>query len=130
MSDLPDLPVPLRFIPTLTEVVQPGSLGPAAGELPALALDLSGATDVMAAPPAPAGAGQDQQDQPDKQDQEARMVQRVRQRIDLVLEQRLQAVVSRLVLEHTQALLPRLHQEIELVVRESIAKAFEQEAPP
>jgi hypothetical protein len=62
--------------------------------------------------------------------QEELMVQRVLQRIDLVLEQRLREVVEQLILEHTQALAPRLRQEIELVVRESVVQAFEQEAPP
>lgn len=55
------------------------------------------------------------------------MAQRVLQRIELVLAQRLREVVDQVVQEHTQALAPRLRQEIELAVRESVVQAFEQE---
>ncbi|SFC56031.1 hypothetical protein SAMN05216344_12220 [Polaromonas sp. OV174] len=95
--------VPPRFVPTLTEVVQPESL-------PAPLLDEAG---VPAAPPA------EQVDQ---------MVQRVLQRVDLMLERHLREAVGQLILEHTQTLAPRLREEIELVVRRSVSQAFEQEA--
>lgn len=109
-------PMSLRFVPTLTEVVQPGSLPPVSTESsePAPA-DISEAS----AEPLPLSCAQ-----------EELMVQRVLQRIDLVLEQRLHEVVDQIILEHTQALAPRLRQEIELLVRESVVQAFEQEAPP
>ena len=56
------------------------------------------------------------------------MVQRVLQRIDLVLEKRLHEAIQQLILEHTDGLLPRLREEIELVVRESVSQALEQES--
>lgn len=57
-------------------------------------------------------------------------MQRVLQRIDLVLERRLHDAIKQLIQEHTQAMMPRLREEIELVVRESVAQAFEQESFP
>src|SRR5437867_4926212 len=93
--------VPPRFVPTLTEVVLPT---PAAS-----------AGAISAAPVAPSG------------DPEAQMVQRVLQRVDLILERRLRESVGQLILEHTQSLAPRLREEIERVVRQSVSQAFEQE---
>jgi tRNA A37 N6-isopentenylltransferase MiaA len=58
------------------------------------------------------------------------IMQRVLQRIDLVLESRLHDAIKQLIQEHTQAMMPRLREEIELVVRESVAQAFEQESSP
>ncbi|MDQ3058537.1 MAG: hypothetical protein M3R45_03285 [Pseudomonadota bacterium] len=122
-----NLPVPLRFVPTLTEVIQPGSLPPAA---------------VALSPPAPAPAPVESAahlDLPASSapepaafcaEQEALLVQRVLQRIDLVLERRLQEAIGQLILEHTQALAPLLRQEIESVVRESVAQAFKKETLP
>jgi hypothetical protein len=55
------------------------------------------------------------------------MVQRVLQRVDLILERRLRESVGQLILEHTQSLAPRLREEIERVVRQSVRQAFEQE---
>ena len=55
------------------------------------------------------------------------MVQRVLQRVDLILERRLRESVGQLILEHTQTLAPRLKEEIELVVRQTISQAFAQE---
>ena len=95
-------PVPPRFVPTLTDVFQPG-------DVQGLALEA----------PKPAVLVQF----------EDQMVHRVMQRVDLVLETRLQEAVARLVLAHTQALSPRLREEIELVVRESVSQAVAQELP-
>lgn len=108
------LPVPLRFVPTLTDVVQPGFLSPTATTRllsPPLQADFS---ETVAIPLAPLA-------------QEGILAQRVLQRIELVLAQRLREVVDQVVQEHTQALAPRLRQEIELAVRESVVQAFEQE---
>ena len=63
------------------------------------------------------------------------MVRRVLQRIDQMLERRLHDAVEQLILEHTATLMPRIREEIELVVRECVSQAFEQEsaslpAPP
>ncbi len=93
---------PPRFVPTLTEVVQPLPLA---------------ATYVMESF-APLTAIQPAE----------MLVQRVMQRVDLVLERRLREAVGQLILEHTQTLAPRLREEIERVTRESVSQAFEQEA--
>jgi hypothetical protein len=95
-------PVPPRFVPTLTEVVQPGSMA-------------------AAVPDAPGPSSFTQL--------EDQMVHRVMQRVDLVLERRLREAVGQLILTHTQALGPRLREEIELVVRESVSQAVAQELP-
>ena len=105
-------PVPPRFVPTLTDVVQPiaathsqaGTLTEAFGVVPAAGLQ-------------PGGQLEDQ------------IVHRVMQRVDLVLERRLREAVGRVILTHTQALGPRLREEIELVVRESVSQAVAQELP-
>lgn len=94
--------VPPRFVPTLTEVVQPGQV-------------------LGLAPEAPKPVSMSQL--------EDQMVHRVMQRVDLVLERRLREAVGQLILTHTQALGPRLREEIELVVRESVSQAVAQELP-
>lgn len=94
--------VPPRFVPTLTDVFQPGDVHGLAPDVPK---------------PAALMQFEDQ------------MVHRVMQRVDLVLESRLREAVGRLVLAHTQALSPRLREEIELVVRESVSQAVAQELP-
>ena len=93
---------PQRFVPTLTEVVKPPVKNtPAAGR-----------------PASTAAEHQHLQEQ---------MVHRVMQRVDLTLDRLLRETVGRLVLEHTQALAPSLRDEIEIVVRQSVNNAFEQE---
>lgn len=92
---------PPRFVPTLTEVVKPAQ---AAAEDEAQ--DRS-ASDLLRF--------------------QEQMVHRVMQRVDLTLERLLRETVGRLVLEHTQALAPSLRDEIEMVVRQSVNQAFEQE---
>jgi hypothetical protein len=101
-------PTPPRYVPTLTEVVQPPAPSPA----PAAAPDTSDS-------PEPAGI--------DMQRFQEQMVHRVMQRVDLTLDRLLRETVGRLVLEHTQALAPSLRDEIEIVVRQSVNQAFEQE---
>jgi hypothetical protein len=98
--------VPPRFVPTLTEVVRPTAT-------PATVPGRQAAT------PAPSSDASGLEE----------MVQRVMQRVDLILERRLREVIGQLILEHTQTLAPRLREEIEMVVRESVNQAFEQEAP-
>ncbi len=93
---------PQRFVPTLTEVVQPAQPGDLAADTPA------------------AGA-------PEMNNLQEQMVHRVMQRVDLTLDRLLRETVGRLVLEHTQALAPSLRDEIEIVVRQSVNQAFEQE---
>ena len=92
--------VPPRFVPTLTDVVQ--------------------ASDYNL----PVRAALQSEDQLEDQ-----IVHRVMQRVDLVLERRLREAVSQVILTHTQALGPRLREEIELVVRESVIQAIAQELP-
>ncbi|WP_309684120.1 hypothetical protein [Polaromonas sp.] len=97
-------PGPPRFVPTLTEIVQPAPT--------------PGAEPVAQATPLgdlPAGL-------------ESRIVQRVLQRLDLSLERRLREVVGQLILEQTQSLLPRLREEIENVVSQSVSQAMELES--
>lgn len=60
---------------------------------------------------------------------EDQIVHRVMQRVDLVLERRLREAVAQVILSHTQTLGPRLREEIELVVRESVSQAVAQELP-
>jgi hypothetical protein len=91
---------PPRFVPTLTEVVQPNS--------------------VPVAPATPPGfitteALEDQ------------IIHRVMQRIDLSLERRLREAVAAMVLQQTQSLVPRLREEIEFVVRQSVSDAVADE---
>ena len=93
--------LPPRFVPTLTEVVRSAQT-PAEDE-----------TQGRSAP--------------DLLRFREQMVHRVMQRVDLTLERLLRETVGRLVLEHTQALAPSLRDEIEIVVRQSVNQAFEQE---
>jgi hypothetical protein len=92
---------PPRFVPTLTEVVQ------------------SPAASLTAAKPDAAGG--------EAEFLQEQLVHRVMQRVDLTLDRLLRETVGRLVLEHTQALAPSLRDEIEIVVRQSVNQAFEQE---
>ena len=94
-------PGPPRFVPTLTEIVQPCPL-----------------------PKTPLSAGISV---PLADDHEA-MIQRILQRVDLELEARLGDIVRELVLAQTQALTPMLREEIERLVRESVGQAFAQES--
>ena len=91
---------PPRFVPTLTDVVQ------MTGQ--ALQVNTWQASDSQL---------------------EDQIVHRVMQRVDLVLERRLREAVAQVILTHTQSLGPRLREEIELVVRESVIQAVAQELP-
>jgi hypothetical protein len=57
------------------------------------------------------------------------LIQRVMRRVDLTLERRLREAVAAAVIEQTRAIGPLLREEIEAVVRETVAQAFEQELP-
>lgn len=102
MSDVPR--VPPRYVPVLTEVV-----GAAARVEPV--------PPPRAAPPAPPPAPLDAQALQDQ------LLHRVMQRVDLALEQQLHDAVASVVLQHTHALVPRLREEIEFVVRQAVAEA-------
>jgi len=58
------------------------------------------------------------------------IIERVMQRIDLILERRLREAIAATVLEQTRSIAPLLREEIELVVRETVSEAFEQELVP
>jgi hypothetical protein len=93
---------PPRFVPTLTEVVQPATAPVPAAETPsAAAFDSAGV--------------------------ENQLVLRVLQRVDLMLERRLREALGQLILGHTERLAPQLKEEIESVVRQSVSHAFAQE---
>ena len=92
---------PPRYVPTLTEVVQPV-------QSPAVASSVvSGVVNYEAL--------------------EDQIIHRVMQRIDLSLERRLTEAVAAMVLQQTQALVPRLREEIEFVVRQSVSDAVADE---
>jgi len=55
------------------------------------------------------------------------LIQRVLRRVDQVLESRLHEAIERLILEQAQALMPHLREEIRQAIRQSINQAFEQE---
>ena len=93
---------PPRFVPTLTDIVQP----PVRGE-------------GMAAEPA----------KPDTLLLQEQLIERVMQRIDLTLDKRLREALGQVILAQTQNLLPLLRDEIELVVRESVCQAVGHELP-
>lgn len=103
---------PPRFVPTLTEIVDP-EIAPAAYQPDGPLADGSAA-------PAPV-SGQS------ARELEEALVQRVLQRVDLILERRLREAVGQVILEHTETLAPRLRDEIEMVVRQSLNQAFAQE---
>ena len=95
--------MPPRFVPTLTDIVQ--------------------SFDTFS-PQQPNNVVQHSPEQLEDQ-----IVYRVMQRVDLVLERRLREAVAQVILSQTQALGPRLREEIELVVRESVSQAVAQELP-
>lgn len=90
--------LPPRFVPTLTEVVQPLHTHRSAA-------DTEGAAAV------------------DRSAAEHQLMQRILQRVDLMLEKRLREAVGPLILEHTERLVLQLRQEIESVVLQTVTQA-------
>ena len=124
---------PPRFVPTLTEVVQNAPVyssdeswqqPSSKDEWPAEpAFQAEPADEPMPDVPQPAEA-------PNNLANEAledQIIHRVMQRVDLSLERRLQDAVSAMVLAQTQLLVPRLREEIEFVVRQSVSDAVADE---
>ena len=108
---------PPAYVPTLTEIV-------------ATVPDVPVLTDIV--PPAPGMAPAIEGvmvHAVDTTAMQALMVQRVLRHIDAMLERRLHEATEQLIREHVSALMPRLRDEIELVVRESVCQAFECEMP-
>ena len=102
---MPTPPVP-RFIPTLTEVV--------------------------AAPPTVPGAPPAVQAAParspeDVAELEERLVQRILQRVELGLSDRLTDALAAAVIEQTRSLLPRVRDEVVEAVRATVSEAVAQE---
>lgn len=58
---------------------------------------------------------------------EDQLVQRVLQRVDLMLERRLREAIGAVVLEQTRALGPALREQIESVVRQAVTQALAEE---
>lgn len=58
---------------------------------------------------------------------EEMMVHRVMQRVDGVLEKRLREAIALVVQEQTRSILPRLREEVESVVRQSVYEAVADE---
>ncbi|MBA3771565.1 MAG: hypothetical protein H0X13_03475 [Ramlibacter sp.] len=57
------------------------------------------------------------------------LIARVMQRVDLMLERRLREAIAAAVLEQTRTIVPLLRDEIESVVRQTVAQAFTEELP-
>lgn len=92
---------PPKFVPTLTEVVR--------------------VTPQSAASVAPVATAQQ------AVAFEEQLLHRVIQRVDVLLELRVQQAVARVIQEQTRSLVPRLREEIEAVVRSSVTEAVAQE---
>lgn len=107
MSDVPRMPP--RYVPVLTEVV-----GAAARVEPVAPVQPMPQPRLAPPPPSAPLDAQALQDQ---------VLHRVMQRVDLALEQQLHDAVASMVLQHTHALVPRLREEIEFVVRQAVAEA-------
>jgi hypothetical protein len=106
---------PPRFVPTLTEVVQPPM------EIPVL---VRGNTAASVTDPVDAAAPAKRQDSVALEDA---MVHRVMQRVDVSLEHYLREAIALVVQEETRSLVPRLREELETVVRQSVHEAVADE---
>ncbi|KQP35234.1 hypothetical protein [Pseudorhodoferax sp. Leaf274] len=113
MNDAPR--VPPRYVPVLTEVVGAAArVEPVPVAVPAPAPVVAGAPVPARAPVAALPSAEALEDQ---------LLHRVMQRVDVALEQQLHDAVASMVLQHTHALVPRLREEIEFVVRQAVAEA-------
>ncbi|MCT9811992.1 hypothetical protein N0K08_15200 [Acidovorax sp. Be4] len=130
--DSPQAKVPPRYVPTLTEVVtglEPVApeawVAQAAPELPAAAPLEAAPAVLFEAPAVPTAA--------DMAVVEEQLVQRLLQRVELALDQRLQACIAQVVQEQTRSITLRLQEELESVVRQTVhdavAQELEQSAP-
>ena len=103
------LQVPPRFVPTLTEVVDM-AFPPEAAQAVEPGASATGKTSVSA------------------REVEAAAVQRVLRHIDLILENRLQEAIGKLVLAHSQTLALQLREEVADVVHQCLSRAFDEAA--
>lgn len=119
--------VPPRFVPVLTEIVDPVLTRPSS---PAMAVEPPAQPAAPAPrlstlgllpdteptrPPAPATL--------DLRALEDQLMHRLMQRVDVSLERYLHDAVASMVLQHTHALVPRLREEVEFVVRQAVSEA-------
>ena len=147
--------MPPRFVPTLTEVVQNEPVPPLQSDMApdasastspdapysAQASYAASTASPFYAPqppavsPSPAELPEPRAEAmtsaqgglPPSDSLEDQIIHRVMQRVDLSLERRLQEAVSAMVLAQTQLLVPRLREEIEFVVRQSVSDAVADE---
>ncbi len=129
--DSPQAKVPPRYVPTLTEVVTglepvPPEASVAAPALPAAASQeavpavlFEAPAVLFEAPAVPTAA--------DMAVAEELLVQRLLQRVELALDQRLQACIAQVVQEQTRSITLRLQEELESVVRQTVHDAVAQE---
>ena len=113
---------PPRFVPTLTEVVQPAFVAPADVAAPPPKASPPQEPIVAPEPVEPATPLPDVVERLENQ-----IIHRVMQRVDVALERSLHAAVAAMVQQHTHALVPRLREEIEFVVRQAVADAVARE---
>ena len=111
------LRTPPRFVPTLTTVLEipaePANFAPQAELAP-----LPDAASAMALPPAA------QLTQAEIVSLEEQLLHRVLQRVDLSLEERLSDTVSAAIQHQLDAMVPRLRNEIEAVLRALVIEAM------
>ncbi|EJL76589.1 hypothetical protein ACCC97_03440 [Variovorax sp. Varisp85] len=111
------LRTPPRFVPTLTTVLEVPA-EPASPEPQAAAALQPDPASVMALPPAV------QLSQAEIVSLEEQLLHRVLQRVDLSLEERLSDTVSAAVQHQLDAMVPRLRNEIEAVLRALVIEAM------
>jgi len=127
---------PPRFVPTLTTVVdvqaeaevpQPGPSSNPPSDLPAGPPPMLDDLLPPGAAPAPQHGRALRLSDEDAFRVEEELLHRVLQRVDLSLEERLTDTVSRAVQQQLDAMLPRLRDDIETVLRQLVVEALAQE---
>ena len=113
--------VPPRFVPTLTDVVQPATRSHEAQ------FEHSTPANTTVAPIAQAHASNQASDTGSYVPTGDLLIQHVMQQVDMVLERRLREALGRVILEQTANLAPKLRYEIEEVVKKTVAQALAQE---
>lgn len=116
------LRTPPRFVPTLTTVLEippePVAAEPLPGASAASGAPVPDAASAVALPPAA------QLSQAEIVSLEEQLLHRVLQRVDLSLEERLSDTVSAAVQHQLDAMVPRLRNEIEAVLRALVIEAM------
>lgn len=121
---MPDAPrIPPRFVPTLTEVVGAAPVAPQRGAPPA---DRGGVAP-PAAPAAPVAPAPARPAVPGGEGLDAEIMHAVMQRVDALLEQRLQAVVAASVEAQLPQIAARLRSGVESALRRTVADALADE---